>query len=151
MTEVTYEDLEEFMMSWDYNNAQHLGDQDIPDFYKLPVIGHVVIQNGANISTYPITSCDHLTDYELGGYELSSGEKFITVIPANTKMFQVCGYIPIGTLEEIIINKAPDCELIILGYEYEGLPAPDWDMKYREECVWRNWMNHLKRIELNGN
>ena len=148
--ELTYEEFKRFMDTWQFEKGPYVEEKLVPDLYKLPVVGYVVVKSTSTgneketIHTYPIISSDEFSDCDHAGYDLHPDEELISVIPCSVKTFKVCGYIPNATPEEIMSDNIGFLEPVVLGYEYEGLPIPDWDQLFRETCTRWIWSKCIR-------
>lgn len=134
------------MKTYKFNIVPSSGyDEFESDIYKVPVIGYVCYlkeENGMKtVCGEPLLHSVYDAG-DWGEYNLDLETKILSILPATPGTFKVMGQIPGDEgFDKIMSGHHPSTRVISLGFEYPGIPHPDWEDKLRaswESCVYRN-------------
>jgi hypothetical protein len=150
--------FKEYMKTYKFNIVPASGyDECESDIYKVPVLGYICFiteKFGKKVvCNEPILSSVYDAG-DWGDYTLCSGEEVLSILPAAPETVKVMGQIPrdVG-FDYIMSGTRPGTDVISLGFEYPGIPHPEWEDKLRdawENCVYRYEYEKITGVKSRG-
>lgn len=140
------EKFRDYMKTYKFNIVPASGyDECESDIYKVPVIGYVCyikeINGKKTICNEPLLHSVYDAG-DWGEYDLDPETNILSILPAAPGTFKVMGQIPTDEgFDSIMSGDHPSTDVIMLGFEYPGIPHPEWEDKLRaawEDHVYNN-------------